>query len=153
LLSMAKCDIIRKAKGLARLRLHGGYLQDCTSRLMSISSYEVAQNKVWREELSGRGEEDGRTEMRERQSSQTYRLSRPHPRQILGRKRSKIPESICIVYLYFCIINMSLFSLDVIPKSFLGIDIGSSALRVVEIGGWGDRRSLRNYGAMQVRTL
>jgi type IV pilus assembly protein PilM len=48
---------------------------------------------------------------------------------------------------------MSWFSADVIPKSFLGIDIGSSALRIVEIGGWGDRRSLKNYGGIQVDTL
>ena len=48
---------------------------------------------------------------------------------------------------------MSWFSLDVVPKSFLGIDIGSSALRVVEIGGWGDRRTLKNYGEIRMRTM
>jgi len=48
---------------------------------------------------------------------------------------------------------MSWFSLDVVPKSFLGIDVGSSALRIVEIAGWGDRRSLKNYGEIRIRTL
>ncbi len=48
---------------------------------------------------------------------------------------------------------MSLFSLDVAPKNFLGIDVGSSALRVVEIGGWGDRRTLKNYGEIRMRTM
>lgn len=48
---------------------------------------------------------------------------------------------------------MSWFSLDVIPKSFLGIDVGSSALRVVEIGGWGDRRTLKNYGEIRMRMM
>jgi type IV pilus assembly protein PilM len=48
---------------------------------------------------------------------------------------------------------MGLFSADVIPKSFLGIDIGGSALRVVEISGWGERRTLKNYGELRVRTL
>src|SRR3989344_6520551 len=48
---------------------------------------------------------------------------------------------------------MSWFSIDVVPKSFLGVDIGSSALRVVEIGGWGDRRTLKNYGEIPMRTM
>lgn len=48
---------------------------------------------------------------------------------------------------------MSWFSLDVIPKNFLGVDVGSSALRVVEIGGWGDRRTLKNYGEIKMRTM
>lgn len=48
---------------------------------------------------------------------------------------------------------MSWFALDVIPKSFLGVDVGSSALRVVEIGGWGDRRTLKNYGEIRMRAM
>lgn len=48
---------------------------------------------------------------------------------------------------------MGLFSFDVIPKTFLGIDIGSSALRVVEVSGWGDRKTLKNYGELRIRTL
>ncbi|MEK7510320.1 MAG: type IV pilus assembly protein PilM [Patescibacteria group bacterium] len=48
---------------------------------------------------------------------------------------------------------MSLFSADVVPKSFVGIDVGSSALKVVEISGWADRRVLKNYGELKVRTL
>jgi len=48
---------------------------------------------------------------------------------------------------------MSWFSLDVIPKIFLGVDVGSSALRMVEIGGWGDRRTLKNYGEIRMRTM
>jgi type IV pilus assembly protein PilM len=48
---------------------------------------------------------------------------------------------------------MGLFSFDVIPKAFVGIDIGSSALRIVEIAGWGDRRTLKSYGEMRIQTL
>ncbi len=48
---------------------------------------------------------------------------------------------------------MSWFSIDVVPKSFLGIDVGSSALRLVEIGGWGDRRTLKNYGEIRMRAM
>ncbi|HEX9722344.1 MAG TPA: type IV pilus assembly protein PilM [Candidatus Paceibacterota bacterium] len=48
---------------------------------------------------------------------------------------------------------MGLFSFDVIPKTYVGIDVGSSALRVVEIAGWGDRRTLKNYGELRIRTL
>lgn len=48
---------------------------------------------------------------------------------------------------------MSWFSLDVIPKNFLGIDVGSSALRVVEISGWGDRKTLKNYGEIRMRAM
>ncbi len=48
---------------------------------------------------------------------------------------------------------MSWFALDVIPKSFLGVDVGSSALRVVEIAGWGDRRTLKNYGEIRMRAM
>jgi len=48
---------------------------------------------------------------------------------------------------------MGLFSFDVIPKTYVGVDVGSSALRVVEIAGWGDRRTLKNYGELRIRTL
>jgi type IV pilus assembly protein PilM len=48
---------------------------------------------------------------------------------------------------------MKWFALDVVPKSFLGIDVGSSSLRIVEISGWADRRSLKNYGELRVRTM
>ena len=48
---------------------------------------------------------------------------------------------------------MSLFAFDVVPKSFLGVDIGTSSLRIVEISGWGDRRTLKNYGEIRVRSL
>jgi len=48
---------------------------------------------------------------------------------------------------------MSWFSIDIIPKDFLGIDVGSSALRIVEIGGWADRRSVKNYGEIRIRTM
>ena len=48
---------------------------------------------------------------------------------------------------------MSWFSFDVVPKTFLGVDVGSSALRVVEVGGWGDRRTLKNYGEIRMRTM
>lgn len=48
---------------------------------------------------------------------------------------------------------MSWFALDVIPKSFLGVDVGSSALRVVALGGWGDRRTLKSYGEIRMRAM
>src|SRR3989304_1925777 len=48
---------------------------------------------------------------------------------------------------------MSWFSIDVVPKSFLGIDVGSSALRVAAISGWGDRKTLKSYGEIRMRTM
>jgi len=48
---------------------------------------------------------------------------------------------------------MSWFALDVVPKNFLGVDVGSSSLRIVEMAGWGDRRRLKNYGELRVRTM
>ena len=48
---------------------------------------------------------------------------------------------------------MSWFSIDVVPKNFLGVDVGTSALRVVEMSGWGDRRTLKNYGEIAMRVM
>lgn len=48
---------------------------------------------------------------------------------------------------------MTLLSFDVIPKSLLGVDIGTSAVRMVEISRWGDRKTLKNYGELLVPNL
>lgn len=48
---------------------------------------------------------------------------------------------------------MTLLSFDVIPKSLLGVDIGTSAVRVVEISSWGERKTLRNYAELLVPSL
>jgi len=39
------------------------------------------------------------------------------------------------------------------PKKFLGIDIGISAVKVVEISKWGGGRTLENYGLIQTKSL
>ncbi|OHA63465.1 MAG: hypothetical protein A3E07_00980 [Candidatus Wildermuthbacteria bacterium RIFCSPHIGHO2_12_FULL_45_9] len=48
---------------------------------------------------------------------------------------------------------MGLFSRTIVPKSFIGVDIGTSALRVVELSGWGDRKTLKNYAQLRVESL
>ena len=40
-----------------------------------------------------------------------------------------------------------------VPKSFLGVDIGTSAIKVVELQSWGKRKSLKNYGELQSSSL
>ena len=47
----------------------------------------------------------------------------------------------------------SLPSLKVLPKAALGIDIGTSSLKVVELSRWGERRNLKNYGELQIPAL
>ena len=39
------------------------------------------------------------------------------------------------------------------PKKFLGIDIGVSSIKVVEISKWGGGRTLENYGLIQAKSL
>ncbi|MBI2624781.1 MAG: type IV pilus assembly protein PilM [Candidatus Nealsonbacteria bacterium] len=46
-----------------------------------------------------------------------------------------------------------LSSFQVVPKSFLGIDIGTSAIKVVEISKWGNRNRLENYGEIRSEFL
>lgn len=43
--------------------------------------------------------------------------------------------------------------LGLIPQRFLGIDIGSSSIRVVELSGWAGRRNLENYGEVTAEAL
>ena len=38
-------------------------------------------------------------------------------------------------------------------KSFLGIDIGTSSIKIVELSRWGKRKKLENYGEMQAEAL
>ncbi len=40
-----------------------------------------------------------------------------------------------------------------LPKKFLGVDIGTSAIKIVELSRWGDRRKLENYGEIQSKIL
>ncbi|MBI2574003.1 MAG: pilus assembly protein PilM [Candidatus Wildermuthbacteria bacterium] len=40
-----------------------------------------------------------------------------------------------------------------LPQRFLGIDIGTSSLKVVELSRWGERISLKNYGELKAGAL
>ena len=44
-------------------------------------------------------------------------------------------------------------SLPFLPKVLLGVDIGTSALKIVELSKWGGRRLLKNYGELKAITL
>ncbi|OHA68818.1 MAG: hypothetical protein A3A27_01145 [Candidatus Wildermuthbacteria bacterium RIFCSPLOWO2_01_FULL_47_18] len=44
-------------------------------------------------------------------------------------------------------------SFKFLPKTFLGVDIGTSAIKVVELKRWGERRSLKNYAELQSSSL
>ncbi len=44
-------------------------------------------------------------------------------------------------------------SFTFIPKTFLGVDIGTSSIKVVELYRWGDRRSLKNYGELEIKSM
>ncbi len=44
-------------------------------------------------------------------------------------------------------------SFKFLPKTFLGVDIGTSAIKVVELKRWGERRSLKNYAELQSSAL
>ncbi|HDL74975.1 MAG TPA: type IV pilus assembly protein PilM [bacterium] len=47
--------------------------------------------------------------------------------------------------------NWSLF--NIIPKKFVGIDIGTSSIKVVELLKWGERIKLENYGEIKAEML
>ncbi|MBI2452908.1 MAG: type IV pilus assembly protein PilM [Parcubacteria group bacterium] len=49
--------------------------------------------------------------------------------------------------------SFSLPPLRVLPNAALGIDIGTSSLKVVELSRWGERRNLKNYGELRIPTL
>ncbi|MCH8244299.1 type IV pilus assembly protein PilM [Patescibacteria group bacterium] len=53
----------------------------------------------------------------------------------------------------FGIIHMKLGSFKFIPKSFLGVDIGTSSIKVVELSRWGTKKSLKNYGEIKSEVL
>ncbi|OHA69327.1 MAG: hypothetical protein A3J57_01955 [Candidatus Wildermuthbacteria bacterium RIFCSPHIGHO2_02_FULL_49_12b] len=44
-------------------------------------------------------------------------------------------------------------SFTVLPKSFLGVDIGTSAVKIAEVKRWGGRKSLKNYAELQSSAL
>lgn len=48
---------------------------------------------------------------------------------------------------------MILFPFKIIAKTFLGIDIGTSSIRVVELLKWGKRIKLENYGELQAQAF
>ena len=49
--------------------------------------------------------------------------------------------------------NMLLSPFKIIQKSFLGIDIGTSAIKIVELSRWGERRKLESYGELSSRAI
>ncbi|MBI1971490.1 MAG: type IV pilus assembly protein PilM [Candidatus Wildermuthbacteria bacterium] len=49
--------------------------------------------------------------------------------------------------------KLPLRSFAFLPRSFVGVDIGTSAIKIVELSRWGDRKSLKNYGEIQVSAL
>jgi len=48
---------------------------------------------------------------------------------------------------------MDLSSFNIIPKNALGIDIGTSSIKVVELSKWGERVKLENYGEVSISTF
>lgn len=44
-------------------------------------------------------------------------------------------------------------SFKFLPRSSVGIDIGTSSLKVVELSRWGSRKTLKNYGEIQASRL
>src|SRR3989344_1376468 len=48
---------------------------------------------------------------------------------------------------------MTFGSFRIFPQSFLGIDIGTSYLKVVELSKWGERISFKNYGELKASLL
>jgi len=48
---------------------------------------------------------------------------------------------------------MFLTPFKIIPKKFLGIDIGTSSIKIVELSRWGERRKLENYGEIEISAL
>lgn len=48
---------------------------------------------------------------------------------------------------------MRLGSFRFLPQNVLGIDVGTSLLKVVELSKWGERVSLKNYGALKASSL
>lgn len=45
------------------------------------------------------------------------------------------------------------FFKKIFPQKFLGIDIGVSSIKVVEISKWGQQRTLENYGMISAKSL
>ncbi|MDI6591447.1 MAG: type IV pilus assembly protein PilM [Patescibacteria group bacterium] len=45
------------------------------------------------------------------------------------------------------------FPFRLIPKNSLGIDIGTSSIKMVELSRWGERRKLENYGELSSQAL
>jgi type IV pilus assembly protein PilM len=58
-----------------------------------------------------------------------------------------------IVGAFYDILYMKLGSFKFLPQSFLGVDIGTATIKVVELSRWGTRKSLKNYGAMSSEVL
>jgi len=41
----------------------------------------------------------------------------------------------------------------VLPRKFLGIDIGSASIKLVELSAWGERKKLENYGEIKTEAV
>jgi type IV pilus assembly protein PilM len=48
---------------------------------------------------------------------------------------------------------MGLLPFRIIPKKCLGVDLGTSSIRILELSRWGDRIKLENYGEMSAKAL
>ena len=46
-----------------------------------------------------------------------------------------------------------IFPKILLPKKFLGIDVGTAAIKIVELSRWGERRKLENYGEIKAEVV
>lgn len=102
-----------------------------------------------------------------------------HPTQNLGKAKSIkkfLILSTVLFYLFYCIIklimspnpfgNFSIGNFDLgklnifanpgkmfFPKKMLGIDVGTSSIKVVELSRWGQGKTLENYGEIKSASL
>jgi len=49
-------------------------------------------------------------------------------------------------------VNLDFFKF-LLPKKFVGVDIGTSSIKIVEISRWGGGRTLENYGEIESKSL
>ena len=57
------------------------------------------------------------------------------------------------MFLLYDIIKHMIFSKLFAPKNFLGIDIGTASIKVVELSGQGDKKKLENYGEIDAEAI
>lgn len=51
------------------------------------------------------------------------------------------------------ILTMRFIPFRFVPKSFLGVDVGTSAIKIAELQSWGKRKNLKNYGELKSSAL